>query len=306
MSKLERLLGDVGANIDASMGAGREARPLHGATPAPGVSANARMQGVTRSKDAAEIPVNRITPDPDQPREEFDPESLARLAESLKTQGQLQPIRVRWMEGQGSYMIVMGERRWRAAKMAGLATMSCVIMDAPVEPGELLALQMIENCVREDLRPVEQAKAYKQLIATRGWSARQLASELAVNPATITRALALLDLPEGVQEQVERGALAPHTAYEVSKLETAEEQAMVATAAVDKGLTRGEVDELVKAVRARRPAPSARPEPITMDLGDGCIVVVKWRKAGGLSPLQALRRAMKLLQDRERSEEQAA
>jgi ParB family transcriptional regulator, chromosome partitioning protein len=301
MSKLEKLLGGVGANIDASMGAGREARPLHGATTSAAAS-NARMQGVTRSKDAAEIPVDRIAPDPDQPREEFEPESLARLAESLKTRGQLQPIRVRWDEAKGAYMLVMGERRWRAARMAGLNTLSCVIMEAPADPSELLALQMIENCVREDLRPVEQAKAYRSLISARGWSARQLAAELAINPATVTRALALLELPEAIQGQVEQGILAPHTAYEVSKLDTAEEQTTVAAAVVEQGLTRSEVVDVIKAVRAKRPVPASRPEPITLDLGDGCVVVVKWRKAGGPSAIQALRRAMKLVQDRDRGE----
>ena len=93
-----------------------------------------RLQGVARSKNAAEIPVDRIGPDPDQPREEFDAEALGRLAESLKTRGQLQPIRVRWDEEQGAYVIVCGERRWRAAELAGLPTMSCVIVDGPGRP----------------------------------------------------------------------------------------------------------------------------------------------------------------------------
>ena len=83
MSKLEELLKSTGANIDASMGAGRVARPLHGATPGSTPPGPTRMQGVVRSKDAAEIPVDRIDRDPDQPREEFDADGLTRLAESL-------------------------------------------------------------------------------------------------------------------------------------------------------------------------------------------------------------------------------
>ena len=86
------------------------------------------------------IPIEKIQSDPDQPREEFESEALDRLAESLKVRGQLQPIRVRWDEGRGVYVIIIGERRWRAAVQAGLPTMSCVVHDGSVDPGELLAL----------------------------------------------------------------------------------------------------------------------------------------------------------------------
>jgi ParB family chromosome partitioning protein len=306
MSKLDDLLKTTGANIDASMGAGRVARPLHGATTSATPAVGGRMQGLVRSKDAAEIPVDRIDRDAEQPREEFDPEGLERLAKSLQTRGQLQPIRVRWDEGRGLYVVVCGERRWRAAKLAGIPTLTCIVMERPAGAGELLALQLIENALREDLSAMEQARAYKSLIKLNGWSARQLATELAVNPATVTRALALLELPTPIQDQVEQGTLSPGTAYEVSKLDGAEAQVAVATQVVDQHLTRAEVAEVVKAVKARRPRPAARPEPVELDLGDGIIVVVKYRKASGVSPLQALRRATRLLQDRERADGQAA
>jgi ParB family chromosome partitioning protein len=259
------------------------------------------MQGVVRSKDAAEIPVDRIDRDPDQPREEFDADGLGRLAESLRTRGQLQPIRVRWEEGRGVYLIVCGERRWRAAKLAGLATLSCVVMERPDGPGELLALQLIENALREDLSAMEQARAYKALIALNGWSARRLAAELAVNPATVTRSLALLELPMEVQGQVEQGALAAGTAYEVSKLDGADAQVETAARVVDQGLSRLEAAEAVRSAKSGRPAPVGRPDPVEIDLGDGLVVIVKYRKPSGVSPIQALRRATRLLQDRERS-----
>jgi ParB family transcriptional regulator, chromosome partitioning protein len=306
MSKLDELLKTTGANIDASMGAGRVARPLHGATTPASPALGGRMQGLVRSKDAAEVPVDRIDRDAEQPREEFDLEGLERLAKSLQTRGQLQPIRVRWDEDRGLYVVVCGERRWRAAKLAGIPTLTCIIMERPAGPGELLALQLIENALREDLSAMEQARAYKSLIELNGWSARHLAAELAVNPATVTRALALLELPTPIQDQVELGTLSPGTAYEVSKLNGAEAQVAVATQVIDQHLTRAEVAEVVKAVKARRPSPAARPEPVELDLGDGIIVVVKYRKASGVSPLQALRRATRLLQDRERSDDQAA
>ena len=184
--------------------------------------------------------------------------------------------------------------------MAGLPLLSCMVMEAPAGPGELLALQLVENALREDLRPVEQAKAFKALIGLNGWSARQLAAELALNPATVTRALSLLDLPAEVQTQVEQGALAATVAHELAKLPGPAVQAEVAQAVVAEGLTRSEVTELVQAVKARRPAPSPRPEPVTVDLGDGILVTVKYRKPSTVSPVQALRRATRMLQDRER------
>ena len=122
---------------------------------------------MTKSKNAVEIPLEKIT-DRDQPRDEFDAEALGRLAESLKARGQLQPIRVRWDQGSERYMIVVGERRWRAAQDGGIALAGAVVVDGPIATAELLAIQLVENCLREDLKPVEQAKAYKALMELNG------------------------------------------------------------------------------------------------------------------------------------------
>ena len=257
MGKLDDLRRSALGNIDESMGGGRTAPAIHGASPPGPRPVSARLQGIVRSVNAAEIPLDRIAPDPDQPREEFEPEALDRLAESLKTKGQLQPIRVRWDEGRGLYVIVAGERRWRAATMAGLKSLACVIADAPAEPGELLALQLIENCVREDLRPIEQAKAFRALMDLNGWSGNQVAKVLGIAQPNVVRALALLDLPAPVQDRVERGELAPSAAYEVSKLEDPDVQAEVATMAVASGMNRAEV---VQAVRAHADRSSTRPK----------------------------------------------
>src|SRR5262249_22242797 len=154
-----------------------------------------------KSKNAVEIPLDKLAPDPAQPREEFNEEALSRLAESLQTKGQLQPIRVRWDEGRGVYTILVGERRWRAARMAGLPTIAAVVADGPIDAGELLAIQLVENCLREDLKPIEQAKAFKILIDRNGWTVRQAAHELSINHSNVVRALALLELPQTVQEQ---------------------------------------------------------------------------------------------------------
>jgi ParB family chromosome partitioning protein len=194
--------------------------------------------------------VEKLHRDPNQPREEFDAEALGRLAESIRTRGQLQPIRVRWDEGRGGYVIIAGERRWRAAKMAGLATMSAVVVEGEIPPGELLAIQLVENCLREDLRPVEQARAYRALIDQNGWSIRQLASELALDHSAVAKTLKLLDLPAPVQEMVEAGELPTWTAFEVAKAPP-EVQEEIGRKAVAEGLTASETADVVRATRPK-------------------------------------------------------
>jgi ParB family chromosome partitioning protein len=254
MGKLEELARLTAANVNDSIGVGRPARPAE--APTPSSSVPARWQGVTRSKNAVEIPVERIAPDPDQPREEFDEEALGRLAESLKTRGQLQPIRVRWDEGRESYVILVGERRWRAARMAGLPSLSAVVVEGSIPPAELLAIQLIENCLREDLKPIEQAKAFKALMERNGWGARQVARELAIDHTGVVRALALLTLPGDVQDAVEAGQIAPRTAYELTKIDDPAEQAEAAREAAAGRLKR---DELAERIRKPREGRGGRP-----------------------------------------------
>jgi ParB family chromosome partitioning protein len=255
----------------------------------------ANLQGVTRTREAASIRTDRIIADPDQPRTEFDPEALNRLSDSLKAKGQLQPIRVRWDEARGAYVVIVGERRWRAAIMAGIETLACIIVDGAVEPSELLAIQLVENALREDLKPVEQARAYRRLMDAKGWSTRQLAAELAVAQPQVVRTLALLELPEGVQEAVEQGALAPGTAYEVSKLESPEDQAEVAARVVNEKLTRDQVSEVVRARKEGRPIPGVS-GPAEFRVSPKCTVMVKYKGEDKLSVLQALKAAVRMAQ----------
>jgi ParB family chromosome partitioning protein len=239
MGKLDELRRLAVGNVDESMGGSPP--PMHGVSAAGPRPVPARLQGLTRQNDVAQIPLDKIDRDPNQPREEFDKEALRCLAESFKARGQLQPIRVRWDEGRGVYVILCGERRWRAARMAGLPTMSCIIVDRPLDPGELLAIQLVENCLREDLKPIEQAKAFKSLMETNSWSGNQLARELAIPQPSVVRALRLLELPGTVQDQVEQGALPPATAYEIGKLADPDEQCEVAARAVAEGISRADV-----------------------------------------------------------------
>lgn len=292
MGKLDEIHRRLGANIDESMGGVVPGVPAAGPKAPP-----ARLQGIRRKGDVAAIPVDRIVRDPSQPREEFDEEAIERLAGSLRTRGQLQPARARWSEEQRAYVLICGERRWRAARMAGLPTLDCVIVEGEMSPAELLTVQLVENALREDLGAIEAAKAYRQLMDTQGWSVRQLASELAVAHPTILRALALLDLPESVQERVEQGGLAPSVAAELARLPDPEAQAAVAEAAVEQKMTRAEVAEFVQAKRASRPAPALKPDPVSIDLGS-VVVSVRWKKADGPDAIRALKQALKVLQAR--------
>lgn len=288
MSKLDELRKLAGGNAAESMGT-RAGVPMHGASPplvAASLAAPDRLRGVARSRSAAEIPIDRIAPDPDQPREEFEAEALQRLTESLRSKGQLQPIRVRWAEEEGQYVIICGERRWRAAGLAGLTTLQCIVAEKPADAGELLAIQLIENCVREDLRPVEQAKAFRQLADRNGWSTRQIARELGVDQSHVVRSLALLDLPAAVQDQVEQGALPASVAYEVSKLADTDSQVEVAAQAVSQGLNRSEVVATVRRTRsATNPGTKGRggkvrpkPTSATLRTESGCKVTFEHRR----------------------------
>jgi ParB family chromosome partitioning protein len=248
MGKLDELRRGAGGNAAESMG-GRDRRDLPQAAAAAGRAEKPRYQGLERLKGANEIAIDRLTRDPSQPREIFDEASLQELVESIESLGVLQPVRVRWDEELVMYVIIAGERRLRAAKMAGLKSIPCVVQEGELTESQRLIEQLAENIIRADLQPVEQAKAFRRLMDLNGWSARQLAREMHIADANIVRALALLDLPEGVQMQVETGQLAPSVAYEVSRLDNPEEQVSLAERIVAEKLTR---DQAIAEVQARK------------------------------------------------------
>jgi ParB family chromosome partitioning protein len=155
-------------------------------------------------KNAARISVERIVADP-QHRETFDEDSLEQLAASITDHGQLQPVRVRFDESRGVYVVIAGERRLRAIKLAGLDEVDCIIADGELSEAEILTQQIIENCQREDLLPVERARAFHDLMEREGWDGKQLAAELHVSEATVSNALKLLGLDEDTQAKVDSG-----------------------------------------------------------------------------------------------------
>jgi ParB family chromosome partitioning protein len=246
MGKLDELRRGAGANVAESMSKGL-VRPgaTHGATPPPPAGPD-RWAGLERLSGAQTIPLDRIVRDEAQPREVFDEAELAELAASIGARGVLQPIRVRWDEGQGMYVVIAGERRLRAARMAGRPDLPCVVQDGPLSEAELLLDQLAENIIRLDLQPIEQARAFKRLMDANAWSARRLAEELHVDHDKISRAIKVLRLPEDVQEQVASHHLAPSTAAEIARLPDAETQRTLARQAVAEGLSRDQVAEEVR------------------------------------------------------------
>jgi ParB family chromosome partitioning protein len=150
-----------------------------------------------------DLPIDSITANPNQPRKAFDDKSLRELSASLRQSGVLQPVVVRHL-GQG-YQLVVGERRWRAAKMAGLTRIPAVIREAT--DAECLELALVENLLREDLNPMEEAEAYQRLLAEFGWTQEVLAHRVGRDRSSIANCLRLLKLPELIQADLRAGRL---------------------------------------------------------------------------------------------------
>lgn len=150
------------------------------------------------------VKISEIEPNRDQPRKEFDSAALSELADSISQHGVLQPILLRPMLS-GGYRIVAGERRWRASRMAGLSEVPAVIREMTDTEEMLYAL--IENLQREDLSPLEEARGYRTLMETQGFTQEEVSQTVGKSRPAVTNAMRLLNLPEDIQEMVERGEL---------------------------------------------------------------------------------------------------
>ncbi len=231
--------------------------------------------GRTRARDAGHMEIDRIVPDPDQPRKEFTPDAIERLAASLLKHGQLMPIRVRWNAEIGKWVVISGERRYRAALRAGLKTVACVFADGGLTQSEILQEQIIENLLREDLRPIEQARAYRQLMDLHGWTAKELSGELHVSQGSISKSLSLLTLPAELQEQVEDGSIPATAAYEVAKVEDRAVQRDIARRIVDEDLTRDAAADVVREVGGKPPRTGPKSKGRGANLGRGSVRTFK-------------------------------
>jgi len=203
-----------------------------------------------------DLPIDVIEPNPDQPRRHFDAASLEELAESIRAKGVLQPLVVRPSDEAGErYQIVAGERRWRAAQMAGLHRVPALVR--ALSDSEVLEIAIIENIQREDLNPIEEAIGYRSLIDRFGHTQEKIAEALGKSRSHIANLLRLLNLPPSVQEHVRAGRL---SAGHARALVTATDPEALAQKAIQRGLSVRETEALVRA--AGKPS-SPRPSPQT-------------------------------------------
>ena len=165
--------------------------------------------GVSALTAAKIIPVDRIVADPDQPRREFEEAEMNHLIGSLRDVGQTDPVKVRWDSKQDRYVLIDGERRWRAAATAGLTTLTAIVDNRNMEADRVLEMQVIENGVRQDLTTLEAGAAYQTLMQAWNCTQQQLAERLHVSQSKVSRALAALDLPADLQRAVDAGTVAP-------------------------------------------------------------------------------------------------
>ncbi len=178
-----------------------------------------------------------------QPREEIGEAELAELAESIRRHGLLQPIVVR-ASGEGGYEIVAGERRWRAAKMAGLQRVPCVLVQC--DDRTALAMAMVENLQRADLNPLEEARGYRRLMEQFGLTQEQVAEAVGRSRVAVANKLRLLQLPEAVQELLRAGKLTEGHARALLALEDSGQIEEAARRVVEEGLSVRQTEELVR------------------------------------------------------------
>ncbi len=207
-----------------------------------------------------QIPVEAIDPNPFQPRRAFPEETLRELSDSIRTSGVVQPVLLRRAGAEGRFQLIAGERRWRAARLAGLEAMPAVIRE--MGDRETLELALTENLLREDLNPLEVARSYQLLQQNFHLSHEEIAEHLGVNRTTVTNSLRLLRLPEAVQAMLEDGEISAGHARALAGLEDEKTVVRIARHVVKKGLSVRQTEELIAtpAIELARRVPKAAPK----------------------------------------------
>ena len=178
---------------------------------------DATMPAVTPD-EVLDVPLEDIDLNVNQSREDFEQTSLRQLADNIKTNGQLQPG-VAWLDpGRNRLVLVCGERRYRALKLAGLPTMAVKVLRGNLTPGRMLQINLAENLQRASLNPIERGKAFRRLMQLEDLNASELASRMNVSNATVSNALSLLDLPDSLQARVASGELPPSVAAHIARV----------------------------------------------------------------------------------------
>jgi ParB family transcriptional regulator, chromosome partitioning protein len=215
-----------------------------------------------------EVPVGAITPNPRQPRQAFDQETLEELAASIRVLGLLQPVVVRKVMP-GHYELVMGERRWRACELAGLAQIPAIVRETSDD--DLLRDALIENLHREQLNPLEEAAAYQQLLDDFSATHEELARKIGRSRPHISNTIRLLGLPANVQRRVAAGVLSAGHARALLAVDDLQAQEQLAHRIVAEGLSVRAVEEIVALGAQAAKAPrqqETRPKPVAPGLKD--------------------------------------
>lgn len=200
-------------------------------------------EGSQEENGLKKLPLHKIEPNPDQPRRDFDPEELEKLAESIRTHGVIQPLTVREMPN-GYYQIIAGERRWRASRLAGLEEIPAVIIEA--DDKKAMELALIENLQRSDLNPVEEANGYDSLIREYGLTQEEAAARVGKSRPAVANALRLLSLCEGVLDKVRSGELTAGHARAILQLKSEKKQLEAAQKISALGLSVRQAEMLCK------------------------------------------------------------
>jgi len=212
------------------------------------------------------VHVDDIAPNPHQPRAHIDPESLQELADSIREHGLIQPLIVtthesaieeRIEEASPAYQLIAGERRWQAARLAGLYQVPVIIKEATEQ--EMLELALVENIQRADLNPLEEAAAYRQLVDEFGLTQEQVAARVGRNRVSVTNSLRLLRLPEAIKRILAEDRISEGHARALLGLERAEDQIKLARLVEKRGLSVRQTEEAVRRLsRQSSPSPAGR------------------------------------------------
>lgn len=200
------------------------------------------------TEGAVSVKISEIEPNRDQPRKEFDSEALSELADSISQHGVLQPLLLRPLLT-GGYRIVAGERRWRAARMAGLTEVPAIIRE--MSDAEEMLFALIENLQREDLSPLEEARGYRTLIEAQDFTQEEVSKAVGKSRPAITNALRLLNLPEDIQGMLERGEITAGHARTLLSFKSQEDMRLGAQKAKD-GASVRELEALAKRLNEKK------------------------------------------------------
>jgi ParB family chromosome partitioning protein len=203
-----------------------------------------------------QVSVSAISPNPMQPRTALDPEALAELAASIGEHGLIQPLIVT-QQGPERYQLIAGERRWQAARMAGLATVPVIVKEAT--PQQVLELALVENIQRADLNPLEEAVAFRQLVDEFGLTQEQVADRVGKSRVAVTNTMRLLRLPSEAKQALADGTIHEGHARALLALTTPEAQVAALKTVLDKDLNVRQTEELVRRLLAEPPPKKEKP-----------------------------------------------